>query len=220
MGLNSVVSFNNGQSNGFSVTRGTKQGSIISPQLFNLFLNDLLLCLSQCSAGARVGDLHVNSFAYADDVSVFAPTVTGLQQLINICHDYASTWRFKFGLKKTKVMAIGKQLLKSQPTCYLGNDIIEYSSSLEILGITFTPDLKSTAHVDKRVKACRKSMFNLSSVGYSPTGLTPATKTYLWKTTGLPTLCYGLETQYINKGAAYQIESTQASSDRIRNGYS
>ena len=216
--LMSLVSFNNNESNMFSVTRGTKQGSVLSPQLFNVFLNDLLKRLSECQAGVRMGNTLFNSFAYADDVSVFASTIPGLQQLVDICYEYAQTWRFKFGILKTKCMTAGKQILNSVPQFLLGANHIDNVHSLDILGVTICSDLNIAKHIEKRFQACRKSMYNLSSVGYSNTGLSAQTKSYLWKAVGLPTLTYGTETQYINNVCMRKIESTQASNIKYAMG--
>jgi len=92
----------------FRVTLGTRQGSILSPVLFHLFLSGLMLELSLCEHGVRVGHDLYNSFAYADDVSLFSTTVPGLQKLIDICTDYSSLWPFNFGIQKTKCMMVCK----------------------------------------------------------------------------------------------------------------
>ncbi len=92
----------------FKVTRGTRQGSILSPVLFNIFICDLLKLLGNNESGIRIGAKLFNSFAYADDISLVSSTVPGLQELINICTDYSSLWRFNFGINKTKCMLVGR----------------------------------------------------------------------------------------------------------------
>ena len=100
------------------VTRGARQGSIVSPVLFNIFICDLLRQLNAHESGVRVGGKLANSFEYADGISQFSTTVPGLQELINICVRYSSSWRFNFGINKAKCMSVsrGKQML-----CYRTN---------------------------------------------------------------------------------------------------
>ena len=45
-------------------TRGTRQASIVSPFLFNIFIDGLLNELSKANVGQRVGDHKYNSLAY------------------------------------------------------------------------------------------------------------------------------------------------------------
>ena len=64
--------------------------------------------LTRSDSGLRIGDDIYNSFAYADDISLFSATVPGRQRLINICTNYAKQWRFNFGLQKSQCMIGGK----------------------------------------------------------------------------------------------------------------
>ena len=63
-----MVKWNGKYSKLFYVTRGTRQGSVLSPYLFNVFINQLLVTLQNVDTGIVIGDSIYNSFAYADDV--------------------------------------------------------------------------------------------------------------------------------------------------------
>lgn len=210
--MRSVVRWNNEYSHHFSITRGTKQGSVLSPTLFNIFINDLLIKLDNIPQGARLGQTLINAFAYADDITVLSPTVQGLQTLIDTCQEYANDWRFKFGIKKTKCMSINDNMFKRTPKWSLGKETIENVCELEILGTLFNKDLVYSKNADMRIQACRKAMFSLNELGCCYPGLNSDVKIYLWKSIGLPTLTYGLEAVHCGKPIIKRLESFQASS--------
>ena len=93
--LSAMVRWNGQYSTSFSITTGTRQGSLLSPYLFNIFLDNLLVELYETDIGVRVGTCKFNSYAYADDItllspgkcyyssSLLSPTITGLQRLLD-----------------------------------------------------------------------------------------------------------------------------------------
>ena len=187
------VRWNGLYSQSFPITKGMKQGSILSPYLFNIFINDLLNELKHINTGVRISNFHANSLAYADDINIFSTTTSGLQNLIDTCVNYADRWRFKFSVKKTKCVRFGKSLLGSTTTWKLGQDIINISDSVDVLGVNFDSKMTYKTHVQNRIQACRKSIYKLGSVGMSYPGLHADVKSYLWKTIGSPTLVYGMD---------------------------
>ena len=205
-----VVRWDGTYSQCFPVLRGTKQGSILSPTLFNIFINDLLIELTSSNVGIRIEDELFNSFAYADDVNLASLTVVDLQRLIDICYSYSRKWRFSFGIKKTMCMISGHLPFTESPIWNLGGHNITITDNMEILGTVFSSNLSCDGHINKRAQASRRAMYALTSVGCSYPGLATDVKVHMWKTVGLPSLLYNMETFSLNSGQQKSVESTQA----------
>ena len=203
------VRWDNKLSNKFKITKGMKQGSILSPQMFNKFINDLLIKLKSMSTGVRIYDFHLNMFAYADDLNLVSTTAAGLQSLMNICHQYAHAWRMKFNPTKTNIVCIGKQPHTTSPKWILGDSIIHLSRETNILGVTFNSQLSSVDHTKNRTKKCRQGMFKLASFGMSYTGLSSDVKAFLWNTIGCPILAYGMESIDLSDSDIKHLKTVQ-----------
>ena len=76
--LNAVVKENGCYSKTFDITSGTRQTSKLSPYLFNIFINQLLV-LNDCDVWVRIGDVLYNFMAYSDDITIFSKNANGLQ---------------------------------------------------------------------------------------------------------------------------------------------
>ena len=99
------------------VIRGARQGSILSPYLFIIFINQLLLDLNNCDACVRIGDTLYNYMVYADDITLFSTNVQYLQNLIDV---YSERLIFKFEVEKSKCKIVGKCPLYQEPQLRLG----------------------------------------------------------------------------------------------------
>jgi Reverse transcriptase (RNA-dependent DNA polymerase) len=88
----------------FSAINGVKQGAVLSPVLFCIYVDDLLLLLSKAGVGCYIGPNFVGALAYADDIVLIAPTPTALRRLLVICESYARDFCISFNSLKTKCM--------------------------------------------------------------------------------------------------------------------
>ena len=58
------------ESASFRVKNGVRQGAILSPSLFCVYLDNLLSQLREAGVGCHVGGLFLGAFGYADDVTL------------------------------------------------------------------------------------------------------------------------------------------------------
>ncbi len=206
-----IVRWNSTTSLPFTITRGTRQGSLLSPWMFNLFINDLLVSVYHSNYGVRVGDTRVNSVAYADDITLLSAMASGLQQLIDICVDYSDEWRFLFNAKKSTCTIIGIPNLCETPIWKLRDQPMPIVDRVTILGTVFHASGKSDHHVEARIQACRRNAFSLQGRGMSYPGLSSDVKAHLWRTTCSPVLTYGMECLALNRTSIKRMESLQGS---------
>ena len=80
MYTNSVakVRWNGACSTPFNGTNGVKQGGIVSPVLLCIYLDGLLLALRDSKVGCYIGQAYVGALAYADDITLLAPTARAI----------------------------------------------------------------------------------------------------------------------------------------------
>ena len=195
----------------FRITRGIRQGSILSPLFFNIFIDDLLTNLSEPAHGCRVEECIVNVLAYADDITVISNRVPDIQDMINICDQYASKWRFNYGIKKSKCMAMQDSSFLKQPEWCLGENVLENVDSLEVLGVIYSNDGLAAAHIENRIAKCRAAYYSMADAGLTYPGLQSEVKAHMWKSVCLPSLTYGTDTIAMTKKDLQLLRSTQGS---------
>ena len=64
----------------WSDTAGVKQGGVISPLLFSLYIDELYLLLKESGMGCHVGLTYAGAFGYADDIALVAPSLSSLNK--------------------------------------------------------------------------------------------------------------------------------------------
>ncbi len=81
----------------FGVVNGVKQGGVLSPLLFSV----LLIRLEETGVGCLMGIRFICTLAFANDLNLLAPTLSGLKFLINVCEKYAKEFNIKFNGSKS-----------------------------------------------------------------------------------------------------------------------
>ena len=98
----------------FHVSNGVRQGGVLSPVLFSVYLDGLLQKLADSGVGCHWGHLFAGAVCYADDIVLLAPCPSALRIVLNICSSYASTNGLRFNADKTHLICF--HLRQSCPT--------------------------------------------------------------------------------------------------------
>ena len=143
--------WNDSKSRTFSVSSGTKQGSILSPDLFSFNIDGIIKRLISSGIGCHVASVFVACILFADDLALLAPTRSSLQKMIDICVEYLRENCLKFNSKKTKVMVFGSGYddLNNFTNLKIQGNEIEYVYVWKYLGF----HIKS----DKHCSFCHKN---------------------------------------------------------------
>ena len=80
----------------FLLSNGTRQGSVLSPLLFSVYLDDLLKELRGLGLGCHIGGYWYGAMGYADDLVLLAPNREVLQRMLIICQNYAMSHNLVF----------------------------------------------------------------------------------------------------------------------------
>ena len=86
----------------FYVSNGVRQGSILSPHFFNVYVDDLSSQLNKLKVGCVLGDSIINHLLYADDIALISPSSAGLKKLLTVCE--------KFGKENNMLFSASKML--------------------------------------------------------------------------------------------------------------
>jgi len=69
----------------FELTSGTRQAGLMSPALFNVFINYVIVKLEVSGLGCFIHNVFLNTLMYADDLLLLSISVTHLQKMLDIC---------------------------------------------------------------------------------------------------------------------------------------
>ena len=76
--LKMKVRWNKSLSDPFYVSNGVRQGGVLSPVLFSVYLDGFLQKLADSGVGCHWGNLFAAAVCYADDIVLLAPSPSSL----------------------------------------------------------------------------------------------------------------------------------------------
>ena len=109
-----TVRVNGEHSEETSIRRGVRQGCVLSPDLFNLYTENILTEIEDIR-GISVGGHNINNLRYADDTVLIAQSEKTLQKMLDIVVKASENRGLALNISKTESMTISKK--PQPPTC-------------------------------------------------------------------------------------------------------
>lgn len=162
--------FSVGGGEGYRITRGCAQGSLLSPFLFNIYVNPLLLGLEEINGKGFV-------FAYADDVSFISLGLRDVERSLQFVLAWSAANKMEVNVNKSGILTIKKNRRKPDPA----RSVLSFPvlSNYKYLGI----DLENSftlCSLDNALKA-KTNDFAYNIKKFCPSAFPVSLRLLLWK---------------------------------------
>ena len=173
----------------FRVIAGVRQGGILSPDFYCLYVDELISILESLHIGCHVLDVFMAALLYADDMALLAPSMKGLQRLLDVCSVFCSNWDICLNEKKSKVLYFGKKC-ENPYSPQLNGNTLEWADSWPYLGVQVVSGKRYGCTQNERIKKfyrCANAIFRVEGRSDDESML------YLLESHCVPILTYGME---------------------------
>ena len=158
----------------FNVSCGIRQGAVLSPIFFSIYINELFHVLEKSGFGCYINNIFYGIVGYADDLVLLSPDTEGLQLMFNIAKKFLNDLGLKISVNrnipeksKTKCLAFG---IKKDPpfSIKMENFDIPWCNKYKHLGHVLYKDGSLKYDVDLKKRIFIGTFFELKQELNSP----------------------------------------------------
>jgi hypothetical protein len=232
--LRATIRTAEGRTEEFSIKAGVKQGCVLSPLLFNMYL-DFVVRQALRRFGERgvkmgVGEekhwhdpvgairgmeirgyLLISALLYADDTALVALSYEEVCEMIQILEDVTSEWGLTISIAKTKILVFGAEEGEERPPMVLRGEIVEEVQEFKYLGSIFTSVGGDTRDLKNRISKAWGCFHRFKRHVWRQKAFKLGSKLKIYRMTVLPTLLYGGESWALTDEEEEELEKTQMS---------
>jgi len=119
---------------------GILQGGVLSPYFFSIYIDSVVEKVTKSNLGCYIKWICMSILLYADDILLIAPSVTSLQQLLNICEQELEWLDMSLNAKKSTCIRVGPRFNDNSYCCNIvtrdGRELA-WTNVVRYLGIFF-----------------------------------------------------------------------------------
>jgi ribonuclease HI len=171
------------------INRGTPQGGILSPTIYNIDTDEVIIEINENSPNEAHGfaDDLIDIGTGIDEATIASTLQKDLQRL----EKWASRNSLTFNPNKTKAMIFTRRRNYTTPTLTIHGTPIEYVTEFKYLGVTIDNKLRWTKHIDNQTHKAQLALITGRRMIGKRWGLKPKQTEWLYKSIVRPILTYG-----------------------------
>ena len=202
---NSAVLLNSDIGNYFKTTVGVRQGCLLSPVLFNLFLENIMReTLQDFNSTVSIGGRTISNLRFADDIDLMGGSNHELQDLTDRLTTRSGAYGMEVSNEKSKVMA--NSVHNTHAQIHMNGQQLEEVDAFKYLGSTLTKDGRSSTEIKTRIGIATSAMTKLNKIWRSK-DISFKTKLKLYKALIVSILLYGCESWTLTAETTRRVQT-------------
>lgn len=133
----SHVRWQTGLSKSYHLEAGVRQGGVLSPILFNLYVDSILTRLQSNGMGCMLGKVYIGCMMYADDLVLLSISVCELQSMIKECEHELKSLNMVLNPNKCILVRVGKRFHKKCKSLDIDGQLVAFTDDAKYLGVHF-----------------------------------------------------------------------------------
>ena len=176
----------------FSVGTGLRQGCILSPICFNLYINDMAMEIKSKCTGVKVNNDNVSILMYADDVALLAESEDDLQQMLDVMKNWCKTWDVLINTDKSQIVHYrSKNVQETLFQFKLGDHELKKVDRYKYLGLVIDYKLDYSVTAEMVAKSANRALGLLIAKTKCMGGLSFNCFSKLYESSVIPVIRYG-----------------------------
>ena len=192
-GISSCVRLEEGDGDWFPIRTGLRQGCVLSPSLFNVYMDAIMRKVTEDTAGGvMVGGERVVDLDFADDVALLADSWLVMVSMVMRMEEVTQRFGINISAKKSEVLYIGRGEGDVRiEDMELRGQRMKQVEEFVYLGSVFTSDGKFVQDIERRRAGATRAFGTLKRRLWGRREVSLKVKMTIFNAVVLPVLLYG-----------------------------
>eukprot|EP00794_Sanderia_malayensis_P016388 gene16388-biopygen12078 len=192
----------------FKASVGVRQGCILSPTLFNLFLERIMIEAMEDldDFGISCGGIKITNLRFADDIDLVGKDESEIQELTNRLHNTSQRFGMEISKEKSKTMVTGNGDDNIRLDINIDGEKLVQVTRFKYLGSTITEKGTSEEEIRIRIGVATSAMTRFDTV-WNLKGVSLKSRIKITKAIAWSTLLYGCESWTISQKSMDKLKA-------------